>query len=100
MRRKLWIFGLVVTLAILSGLVLLANGMAVYDLQSMGLIFVRINAWIIALSFYRMVAAALGDDDLEADWGRINEGNVAVALYRAVEFAVIGAALAMLVYKV
>lgn len=100
MRRKIIVGLLVTLLALLSLLVVRIGGTNAYDMQGMGLLFVRLNAWLLAVMFYRALAAALGDDDLEQDWTRINDGNLAVALYRVGELAVVGLATAMLVAKV
>lgn len=87
-------------LLLASILIVLLGGASAYDLQSIGLVFVRLNAWILAIIFYPRLMSALGDDDLEDDWKRINDGNVAVAAYRGVEFAVVGIAAALLIFKV
>lgn len=100
MKRKLTLAVLMVLLAVLSLVVIRIGGTNAYDVQGFGLVFVRLNIWVLAVVFYQRLAAALGDDDLENDWTRINDGNLAVALYRVGEFAVVGIAAAVLVGKV
>lgn len=94
------IAALAVGLIVASALFVLFGGMSAYDLQSIGLVFVRLNAWVLVIIFYPRLMAKLGDDDLEEDWKRINDGNVAVAAYRGLEFAVVGFASAMLIFKI
>ena len=98
--RKNLVAMLAGVLIITSILFVLIGGGSAYDLQSIGLVFVRLNAWFLAIIFYPRLMSALGDDDLEDDWKRINDGNVAVAAYRGVEFAVVGIASALLIFKV
>lgn len=96
--KPLHILALVLVLA--SGLFIILGGGSAYDLQSIGLVFVRLNAWMLAIIFYPRLMARFGDDDLEQDWKRINDGNLAVAAYRGVEFAVVGVAAAVLIAQV
>jgi hypothetical protein len=83
-----------------SALFIALGGINAYDLQSIGATFVRLNAWVLVVTLYPRLMAKLGDDDLEQDWQRINDGNLAVAAYRSVEFAIVGIAAAMLIYKI
>lgn len=96
--KPIHILALILILA--SSLFIVLGGGSAYDLQSIGLVFVRLNAWVLAIIFYPRLMARFGDDDLEQDWHRINDGNLAVALYRLGEFAVVGVAAALLIGKV
>lgn len=99
-KRKLVIGVLVIVLSVLSFKALNAGGGNDYDWQSLWLVLARLNMWVLAIVFYRNLMAAMGDDDLEADWQRINDGNIAVALYRLTEFAVMGITAGLLISKI
>lgn len=99
-QRQLILAALVIVLGVTSFFVLKAGGTNAYDMQAIGLVFVRLNMWVLTVVFYQRLMAALGDDDVETDWDRINAGNVAVSVYRAVELIVIGGASALLISKV
>lgn len=99
MKRKPLV-ALGAALIVFSALFILAGGLSSYDVQSLGLVFVRLNMWVLAVVFYPKLMALMGDDDLEEDWKRINDGNTAVAAYRGVEFAIVGIAAALLIFKI
>ena len=71
-----------------------------YDWQAIKLVFLRLNIWFLAVTFYAAAKSLIEDDDYEADWERINSGNVAVAVYRAVAFGAVAVAAGMLVGKI
>lgn len=100
MKRKLTLACILLVLVVASLIVIQLGGTSSFDMIGFGLVFVRMTAWLLMVAFYYPIIAALGDDDLEKDWSRINAGNTAVSLYRGVEFAVVGVAALMLVYKI
>lgn len=71
-----------------------------YDWQAIKLVFLRVNLWFLAITFYSAAKSLIQDDDDAEDWSRINTGNVAVAVYRGAEYASVGIAAAMLVAKI
>lgn len=100
MKRKITLATLMLGLVLASMIVLKLGGKSDFDMIGFGLMCVRMTAWAIGVSFYYPLMAALGDDDLEEDYQRINSGNAAVAIYRGFEFAVVGATAAVLVSQI
>lgn len=100
MKRKITLLGLVAIMILGALFVLRLGGTATFDVLGFSLLLVRMLAWVLIVAFYYPLNAALGDDDLEKDYGRINDGNIAVAVFRGLEFAVVGATAALLITKV
>lgn len=100
MKRKLTIAGIVAALVLSALLVLHLGGTSKFDMIGFGLMCVRMLAWVVGVSFYFPLMAALGDDDLEQDYARINDGNAAVAIYRGAELLIVGATNAVLVSQI
>lgn len=85
---------------LIAGLLAFLVADSSYDWQAIKLVFLRLNIWFLAVTFYAAAKSLIEDDDYEADWGRINDGNLAVAVYRGAEFASVGIAAALLVSKI
>lgn len=94
------LMALVFVAALVALAVIFLGGVSSYDLQGLALVPMKLLALVLWIYFYSRVMPLLGDDDVNEDWERINSGNLAVALYRALEYAVIVIAGAMLIYKV
>lgn len=97
MKRKLTLFLIMLALVLACVSVILLGGKSTFDMLGFALLWVRMTAWALLVSFYYPLMAALGEDDLAEDYQRINDGNVAVAIDRAGEFIVVGATAAVLV---
>ena len=61
------------------------SGHATYDLQSILVAAQRCAYFILWSISILYIFTALTDDDLEKDYDRINQGNVAVAIYRGAQ---------------
>lgn len=99
-RRAATLAILILTLLIGVEAVIYLGGTSSFDLLGFALVVVRMLGWILVVSFYYPLAAALGDDDLQEDYARINDGNVAVAVFRGLELAGISFTAAMLISKI
>lgn len=100
MGHKLAI-GILLALLLITGMsALVMGGTSTFDLLGMVLTAFRMTAWVIGVSAYYPLMVAMGEDDLEKDWQRINDGNVAVAVFRGLEFAVVGITLALLLSQI
>lgn len=100
MKRKLTIGWILLALILAALAVIHLGGTSKFDMLGFCLMMVRMLAWVVGVSFYFPLMAALGDDDLEQDYSRINDGNVAVAVYRGLELAVVGATAAVLISQI
>lgn len=100
MKRKITLAALIVAMTVGALFVLRLGGTSTFDVLGFALLLVRMLAWALVVAFYYPLNAALGDDDLEQDYARINDGNTAVAVFRGLEFAVVGITAAMLISKI
>ena len=93
--------GILFGILVLSGAAaLLMGGTSTFDMLGFTLTVFRMTYWMLGVALYYPLLAALGENDLEEDWNRINAGNVAVALYRGLEFLVVGVTLAVLISQI
>lgn len=100
MRKTLGIGALLVALAVASFFAVGMTDNSTYDIQSLILSVFRLNVLMIWVMFVLKLRAAIEGDDLEEDWKRIDQGNIATAIYRGAEFAGIVVAGALLIQKV
>lgn len=100
MKKRLIFIGLVLMFLLFALLSFNLGGGGKYDGQGFTLLFMRMALWLILVTIIYPIRAAMEDDDLEEDFERINQGNVAVAIYRGAEFLIVGAAAAVLVSQI
>lgn len=90
----------VVAALFLAIMVLRLGGNSDYDMQALAKVAATIIIWFLIVVGYARIKALVEEDDLVQDWLRINDGNVAVAIYRGLELFGVSIAAALLITKI
>ena len=93
-------FSIIFSLIALLFCSIMLGGASTYDIQGMVLVFTKLTIWVIAVGYYQKLMSAMGDNDMEDDWKRMNEGNLGISIYRTAQLVVVGIASAVLINKI